>query len=361
VVHPLDEYAVHQVPLSMSYVATSDRNAYDRCILHGIDPSGESLLVVGLGVYPNLGVVDGFASFRRGDGQVSVRASAALGEERMHLAVGPLRVDVVEPLRRLRVCCEHDDLAFDLEWSASSPAFEEPLHVMRDGTGRVILEGCRFAQTGTWVGTVRVGTDDVDPTGWVGTRDRSWGIRPVGEAEPAGRPQDRQGFWWVWSPLRFDDFTVMTILQEEPDGFRTMNEALRVWHDGRRTEQLGWPEVDIRYRPGTRHPEGATLRYRGGFSVDVETLTSVSLNVGCGYGGDPEWAHGQWRGESWVEAVSYDLTDEAVRARTAFSVVEHAARATTSDGDVGHGLFEHASMGRHDPTGFADWFSVAPG
>ena len=26
----------------------------------------------------------------------------------------------------------------------------------------------------------------------------------------------------------------------------------------------------------------------------------------------------------------------------------------------GWGLFEHASLGRHDPTGFADWNSVAP-
>jgi hypothetical protein len=24
-------------------------------------------------------------------------------------------------------------------------------------------------------------------------------------------------------------------------------------------------------------------------------------------------------------------------------------------------MFEHTSMGRHDPTGFADWSSVAPG
>ena len=28
--------------------------------------------------------------------------------------------------------------------------------------------------------------------------------------------------------------------------------------------------------------------------------------------------------------------------------------------EEGWGLFEHASMGRHDPTGFADWSSVAP-
>lgn len=358
-VHPLDEYPVHQVPLSMAHVATSDRNAYDRCILHVIDPQGQALMLTGLGVYPNLGVVDGYAALRRGDRQTTVRASAALGEERMDLAVGPLRVEVVDPLRRLRLVSEAPELSFDLTWNAASPAFEEPLHVMRGGNGQVTLVGCRFAQTGTWEGMIRTGGQELDVTGWSGTRDRSWGIRPVGEPEPAGRPHERHGFWWLWVPLRFDDFTLMTIVQEDVDGFRSMNEAVRVWHDGRK-EQLGWPEVDITYASGTRHPVRAVLRFRGGFSVEVETLTAVSLNVGCGYGGDPEWTHGVWRGDAWSEVVEHDLTDEAVRGRTAFSVVDHAARATTSDGQVGHGIFEHASMGRHDPTGFADWTSVAP-
>jgi hypothetical protein len=30
------------------------------------------------------------------------------------------------------------------------------------------------------------------------------------------------------------------------------------------------------------------------------------------------------------------------------------------DGAEGWGLFEHASLGRHDPSGFADWGSLAP-
>lgn len=28
---PLDEYPIHQVPLSLEQMASSDRNAYDRC------------------------------------------------------------------------------------------------------------------------------------------------------------------------------------------------------------------------------------------------------------------------------------------------------------------------------------------
>jgi hypothetical protein len=40
------------------------------------------------------------------------------------------------------------------------------------------------------------------------------------------------------------------------------------------------------------------------------------------------------------------------------SVTDHLARARFG-GEEGWGLFEHASMGRHDPSGFADWAAVA--
>ena len=83
----------------------------------------------------------------------------------------------------------------------------------------------------------RVDGDDytVDPAVWLGSRDRSWGIRPVGDAEPAGRPADDppDGFWWLYVPLRFEDFSIVVIVQEEPDGYRTLNDAVRVWADGR--------------------------------------------------------------------------------------------------------------------------------
>src|SRR5581483_7403962 len=108
---------------------------------------------------------------------------------------------------------------------------------------------------GSWVGTLHVDGDDiaVSPDRWLGTRDRSWGIRPVGEPEPAGRSADEpaDGVWWLYVPLRFDEFAVVVIAQERADGYRTLNDASRVWRDGR-VEQLGWPEVEIAYRSGTR-------------------------------------------------------------------------------------------------------------
>jgi hypothetical protein len=39
-------------------------------------------------------------------------------------------------------------------------------------------------------------------------------------------------------------------------------------------------------------------------------------------------------------------------------VIDHMARAVL-DGEEGWGMFEHASIGRHDPSGFADFGAVA--
>ena len=66
---------------------------------------------------------------------------------------------------------------------------------------------------------------------WTGARDRSWGIRPVGEPEPPGRAASEplQGFWWLYAPLQFESCAVIVILQENPDGYRTLNDAKRVW------------------------------------------------------------------------------------------------------------------------------------
>ena len=88
---PLDEFPIHQAPVSMRYFGTTDRNVYDRCIMQCFEHSGETELITGLGVYPHLGVMDAYASLRRGSRQWSVRTSDALGTNRMEQCVGPIR------------------------------------------------------------------------------------------------------------------------------------------------------------------------------------------------------------------------------------------------------------------------------
>ena len=48
---PLDDYPVHQIAEPMRFVATSDRNFYDRYLFNCSD---ELFVTAGLGQYPNL-------------------------------------------------------------------------------------------------------------------------------------------------------------------------------------------------------------------------------------------------------------------------------------------------------------------
>ena len=266
--HPLDEFPVHQAPLSMRYAASSDRNFYDRYYFNAHDRTGDIFLITGLGIYPNLGVIDAYATLRRGDRQLSVRMSDALGDERLNQHVGPYRIEVIEPLEKIRLICDAgaQGLAFDLTWDGSFPAVEEPRHVWRQG-GRITLDACRFAQVGTWTGEIEAEGEKiaVTPDRWLGTRDRSWGIRPVGEGEAPGRFAAEQGgdygMYWLYVPLRFDNYAIVIIVQEDADGHRTLSEASRIWPaaSGRRSDQLGWPRTEIHYRSGTRIPEKAVI------------------------------------------------------------------------------------------------------
>jgi hypothetical protein len=365
---PLDEYPIHQLPLPMRYVGTSDRNVYDRCIFQGVDHTADAYFITGLGVYPNLGVIDAYATVRRGDRQWAIRTSGARPADRMKQEVGPYRIEVIEPFHKLRLICDADaqGIGFDLLYESEYGPISEPQHIRRHGD-RILLDASRFAGVGTWTGELRVDGDTiaVTPDRYTATRDRSWGIRPVGEAEPDGKPKTFDGMWWCWIPLRFDDFALHVILEEDQYGARNTNFAVRVFPEssGRAPEQLGWPLPEIRYNSGTRYPTRASmdLTTRDGkvLTLDIEPIIGIPLNVGCGYGADPDWTHGVWKGEEWVDGSVYDHNDPAVSGRAAFSLVDHVARATF-DGQEGWGIFEHGAIGRHEPSGFTDLMSVAP-
>ena len=230
---PLDDYPVHQVAQPIRYPATSDRNFYDRYYFNCHAGTDELMLIIGVGQYPNLGVTDAFALARHADTHRVVRASRELGDDRMDTSVGPFRVEVIEGLRRLRVVLEPNEhgLEFDLTWESVIPAQPEPRHFIRQQE-RVIFDSVRLAQTGRWSGYVRSGGEEfaVTPDRWQGSRDRSWGVRPVGEGEPPGiQVRNPAQFYWMYAPMQFDEFSILTIVQEDAAGTRVLEEAVRIW------------------------------------------------------------------------------------------------------------------------------------
>ena len=91
-----DEFLIHQTPHPFASVGTSDRNFYDRYFFNGYRRDGSVYFAIAMGVYPNLGVIDAaFSVIADGAHQRFVRASRALGSDRMDTRVGPISVQVI--------------------------------------------------------------------------------------------------------------------------------------------------------------------------------------------------------------------------------------------------------------------------
>jgi hypothetical protein len=343
-----DDYPVHQSANWIAHPATSDRNFYDRYYFNAFDTGGDWIAIMGLGQYPNLGVTDAFVTVRVGEEQHVVRSSRPLGD-RSDISVGPLRIEVIEPLKRLRFVVEPTEhsVAMDLTWEGAGPAVAEPNQFIRHGS-RVMFDTQRLAQMGSWSGTLNVGGRDlnVDPGTTWGSRDRSWGVRPVGEKEPDGIRQGANvmgGGMWSYFPMRFDDHSIYYICSERADGVRTLEQAERVWLDGR-IEELGRTEHAHTFVPGIRLLAGSTISFPdAGFEIRATPLLPNFLAVGTGYGLEPDWRHGMYQGPDVVtQGIVYQVPE--IQQLGAYAVVDNSARFEY-DGHVGYGLYEHSFSG----------------
>lgn len=360
---PFDDLPVHQTTRPVAIVSTSDRNFYDRYYFNAfcVDRPGLAI-TAGMGFYPNLGVADGFVAATLDDRQYVVRASRELSPASYGTTVGPLRIEVLEGLRRLRLVLEptDGDVELDLTWERTMPAFLEADHVNRRGP-RITTETSRFAQTGRWSGTLSIASEEFDVGGsaWRGGRDRSWGIRPVGEPEPTTRrftDSAGGGFLWLYCTMQFEEFSIVCILQEDRVGARSLEQAVRVWRDeSRAVDDLGSIQHDLEFEDGTRRLRSLRLHLAGSdtqapMTVDATRLASSYLSLGTGYGTEPDWRHGAYQGPLEVQHRSYDLGDPSVAA-AAYGLVDDIAEYRIGD-LVGYGLLENAVLGANDRYGF---------
>lgn len=362
-----DDYLTHQTPEPFAQVATSDRNFYDRYYFGCHDLTGDTFLVVAMGAYPNVGVMDAFATaVQRRDTQYVVRASRELASDRSKSVVGPIGVEVLEGLRRLRVWCEPNDhgLSFDLTFEGVVAPFQEP-HFYRRSGDRLVMDYTRLTQTGRWSGTLTIGdeTHQVAPDGWWGARDHSWGVRPVGDREPASAPapDSARGFYWNWSPMQFEDGSLMYTVSENHDGSR-WHEAVARLHGDADPEPLRVVRHDFKLKSGTRLFNGGsvTLADAQGVesTVEFEPLTQLHMaGAGYSYMGDL-WRHGQYHGPLAVEGDVWDISDAGFLRGIAGQ--NEAVCRVTEGGRSGYGIFELIVLGLYEPYGFDSLTAVAP-
>ena len=83
-------------------------------------------------------------------------------------------------------------------------------------------------------------------------------------------------------------------------------------------------------------------------TLEIEPIVGIPLNVGCGYGADPDWTHGLWKGDNWVEGSVYYYDDPAVsgRARSRSSTTSRAPRSTAGSAGASSSTATSASTRR---------------
>jgi len=364
VLHPLDDLPIHQTPEPLAHVASGDRNAYDRYFFNGYTADGSTFFAAALGVYPNRHVIDASFSVVRDGVQTSVHASGRLDPGRLRTTVGPIEVQVLEPMRRLRVLVGPSEagVVADVTFAARTEAVEEPRFTVRRGT-RVVMDYTRLTQFGTWTGRLTVGDDviELDRLDVLGTRDRSWGIRSVGERE-GGAPGPAPQFFWLWAPLNLGARCLHVDFQEDATGRRAhANGEVVPLLDGPDApvdlaapagERAADVAHDIAWRPGTRRSDGAalTLWPHGGEPIVAELEPILDFQMlGLGYL-HPEWNHGSWKGEEAVGVESWRL-DELDPLALQHLHVQQLCRVRVGD-EVGTGVLEQLVIGPHEPSGF---------
>ncbi len=369
-----DAYPIHQTPEPIAHPVSGNRNVYDRYFFNGYDRDGELYFGVAMGLYPNRRVLDASFSVIRDGVQHSIHASRLAPDERTETCAGPISIEVLEPMRavRVRVAANDAGLEADLVFRARTPAVEEPRFVHPPGP-RVAMDSTRFTQFGAWEGSLRVaGTSvEVEPARVLGCRDRSWGVRPVGERDAAGPPGETPQFFWLWAPLHFDDVCTHFGLNEYGDGrpWHRNGCVIRTFDPDRADASPADPEgiepaADIAYeivwRSGTRRAESArlTLVPREGEPqiIDLEPILTFQM-LGLGYL-HPEWGHGVWKGTEAVAAESWALADlDPLDPRHIH--VQQLCRARMGRRE-GIGILEQLVLGPHAPSGFKDLFDGAP-
>ncbi|MFP6563664.1 MAG: hypothetical protein VCC68_04175 [Myxococcota bacterium] len=374
-ISPMDEYLAHQTSDTFDRVFTSDRNFYDRYYYNLHACSDEIFVVTGMGQYPNLGTTDAFVSVALGDQHFVVRASRELGSNRLDTRVGPFGFEVLEGLRKVRLTCDPNEwgIAFDLCFEGTVPAVEEPKTFQRFPHGRVHMDTSRFSQVGTWSGHLEVAGQhfDITPERWRGVRDRSWGVRAVGEPEPPGiRAKSAAsgfgGFFHTWMPIQIEDGSLYKFFADEDQhGHRIVEESTFVasFERGGAVRPMGSPHFDFRFHPGTREIESATIEVDGPdgtpLRIEATPLRTLYLAAGSGYIPRPDWSHGMYHGEEKVEGKTYDVGSAEARAALG-PLYETLSRFEFSSGEVGHGLLENLIVGSYHPFGLDEPGAMAP-
>ena len=324
----LDESLHHQAAATFDHVVPSDHRFYDRQLVTAFAQDGRAGLLAGITYFKNMNVVEGYvlaqSHSRR---QYNIRFTKQLRPAPPEAAVGPLRMDVIQPYQQLHWALAAGDypIAMDMTFQGVIPAGLQDHHFGRLD-GRISQDYLRYHQVGRMSGWIEIEGERFEAQDWFSWRDHSWGVRPVvGGFEPhtgtrtpggvasAAQTGDR-GLFLIY--FGFSNGQQAGDVQIKEDG-----SGKRFYLDGEAYDVGGAAKrvVDARHRlvfvPGTRVFETAAIELdlAGGETWKLESRSMGRPWVFCGGGTDGGFNDGLGQGvyrsrELLVEVDTYDTS-----------------------------------------------------
>ena len=356
-----DDYPIHSGSAPVNETGSSDPNHYDRYFFNGYREDASLYFAVAMGLYPNRHIADAsFSVIVDGKEQISIHASCRAHPDRAKTNhVGPIQVNVVEPMKRHQILVDSPEhgIKADLQMVARSGPIQEPHFLVKAGQ-RTLFDYTRMTQFGHWSGWIEVDgvRHTIDAATTFGSRDRSWGVRPIGPAAELGAPVGERQFYWLWAPLNFATFATHFDVNEYASGERWHQTGFVVPDGEQPADEMTQVEYATTWRPGTRWAKefSIDLINKAGKvqKISLEPLYEFHM-LGIGYG-NPEWGHGHWKGELAVGSERWNLPVETPCDPRHIHIQAMCRAVLTDDSGQRHegvGILEQLILGPHEPTG----------
>lgn len=328
---PSDEQFNHQVVETFATVGQSDPAWTEKVCGMAAAKDGSLQIGFGFGKYTNRNVVDAYAGIARGKEQWVVRASRALSSDPESVNVGPIRYEILEPLKQVKITLEPNDaqpIAFELVFSAVTACVLEDREDRRDMHGfRKATDQIRYHQTGLASGWLEIDGErhQIEPDHWVSTRDKSWGVRPMVGLPAQDLEPDMHHLipqiLAIWNPILFqrEDSSRYAFhhyyLQFAAPGFSQQRiQGGFEGEEGQLEKIVGMTPV-LRFESPTKRLLGGEflLQMEDGSERPLvfEKLSETGFYLGAGHyhGGDGQY-HGSWRGQLHLDG---DYAEDASR------------------------------------------------
>jgi hypothetical protein len=185
----------------------------------------------------------------------------------------------------------------------------------------------------------------------------------MGDPQGVAPPRLPQ-FYWLWSPLNFDDRFMLYHKNADENGIPWNTASVLGALGDAAPSHMTNCASKISYKQGTRHAQGAVLETvdADGGKWEVELTPRFQFYMsGIGYM-HPEWGHGMYRGDNAVGYDTYDLAtvnenDPRFQHVQAFVTAKLKGPGTECQGA---GVLEQLVVGAYKPHGLTGIFDPAP-